>query len=67
MLNLTETINLTHCFLRASRSTPSGRRPPLARVQPVTITWGPDTTLTDKPLLKMHSQDFSLLRDGQKL
>ncbi|KAL0610916.1 Gag-Pol polyprotein [Plecturocebus cupreus] len=61
MLNLTKTINLTHCFLCASLSSP-----PLAAV-PLRFGFnlsqsptGPNTTLTDIPLSKVHSQDFSL-------
>ncbi|KAL0627325.1 Endogenous retrovirus group FC1 Env polyprotein [Plecturocebus cupreus] len=61
MLSLTEAINFTNCFLRASLN-----EPPLAAVPLRTgfnlsqSPMGPNTTLTGIPLFKAHSQNLSL-------
>ncbi|KAL0619370.1 LOW QUALITY PROTEIN: Endogenous retrovirus group FC1 Env polyprotein [Plecturocebus cupreus] len=63
MLNLTKTMNITNCFLCASLSNPLLAAVPLRSRSGFNLSQsptGPYTTLTESPLFKVHSQNFSL-------
>ncbi|KAL0619965.1 provirus ancestral Env polyprotein [Plecturocebus cupreus] len=61
MLNLTKTMNITNCFLCASLSNSPLAAVPLRSGFSLSHSpTGPGTTLTDIPVFKAHSQNFSL-------